>query len=106
MARSLLHLFRENFCEITTRYSFAPFSPEEAITMAGSKRRYEQPTIVDLGSIADHTFTCDADGWPPKGGGIVAHCDKFNEWSGGSGEEGSPNEGTCNCENPYYQKNN
>lgn len=56
---------------------------------------YESPVIVDLGSIADHTFTCD-DGWPPKGGGPIAHCDKHNEWSGGSGED----KGTCDCPNP------
>jgi hypothetical protein len=42
--------------------------------------QYVKPRIVDLGSIAAHTFT----NWPPKGGGDPQHLDKFCEWSGGT----------------------
>lgn len=64
--------------------------------MDASRKPYEPPAIADLGSIADHTFTCSADGFPPKGGGPIAHCDKHDEWSGGTGED----KGTCGCPNP------
>jgi hypothetical protein len=68
--------------------------------MAASKRVYERPTIVDLGSITDHTY-CDPAVRPFKGGGYIVHCDKHNEWSGGTGE----NKGTCTCTNPNRDAN-
>jgi len=63
--------------------------------MKALRKPYEPPTIIDLGSIADHTFTCSDDGWPPKGGiPPDAHCDKHQEWSGGTGEDLA----VCSCD--------
>lgn len=47
--------------------------------------RYERPVVVDLGSIAKHTWEAGASnnlkgGIPPD-----AHIDMHCEWSGGSG---------------------
>jgi hypothetical protein len=51
--------------------------------------RYEAPTVVDLGSIADHTFThTNPRGKPVHKDHNVCETDKFGEYScthGGSG---------------------
>lgn len=46
--------------------------------------RYETPTIIDHGSIAEHTFTrCGGSGPPKKDFPESEHkLDKFNECSG------------------------
>lgn len=41
---------------------------------------YEKPAVIDLGSIADHTWTTP--GGNPKGGGDITHLDTFCEFSG------------------------
>jgi hypothetical protein len=44
--------------------------------------KYEPPGLIELGSIARHTFTVGA---TIKGGTTIWHCDQHNERSGGSG---------------------
>lgn len=45
--------------------------------------RYEQPSVMDLGSISGHTYF-PTPGGQVKGGGDPQHLDMFCEWSGGS----------------------
>lgn len=44
---------------------------------------YEKPTVVDLGSISEHTWLAGNSN-NCKGGGDPQHLDKFCEWSGGT----------------------
>jgi hypothetical protein len=48
--------------------------------------QYKQPIVVDLGSIAEHTWT-DPESKPYKGGGDPQHFDWNAEYSSGSGED-------------------
>lgn len=41
---------------------------------------YEKPAVIDLGSIADHTWTLP--GGNVKGGGDIVHLDRHCEFSG------------------------
>lgn len=47
--------------------------------------RYEAPTITDLGSIAEHTFTRCGGSGPPKDLDCQFAKDKFGEASSGHG---------------------
>lgn len=49
---------------------------------------YEAPTIVDYGSIVEHTFTTP--GGAVKGCTVNCHLDKFNEHSQNETTGGSP----------------
>lgn len=50
----------------------------------GRPMRYEQPTVVDLGSISGHTYFPVGAPGHFKGGGDPQHLDMHCEWSGGS----------------------
>ena len=47
--------------------------------MTKNKLAYEAPAIVDLGSIADHTFQTPGEG--TKSGNTTYELDKFGEYS-------------------------
>lgn len=52
---------------------------------------YQAPLIVDFGSIAAHTFQTPG---TIKGGGVIWHCDMWNEQSSGSDADWFPKD-TC-----------
>jgi hypothetical protein len=52
---------------------------------------YEKPSVLDLGTITDHTFLAGNSG-NEKGGGPIQHLDNFCEWSGGT----DPDSDQCN----------